>query len=139
MRYYSYLAIIGLGILIMYLHSCTKKNPYDQGRVLYEYHCGNCHLSSGAGIAALIPPLKDADYMDEHWEEMPCIIKYGLNDTILVNGVEFSGEMVGIKELGPVEISNLMNFINYEWNSESKPFITADGVKVLLEGCNRTK
>jgi hypothetical protein len=107
--------------------------------VLYEYHCGNCHLSSGEGIAALIPPLKQADYMDEHWEEMPCIIKYGLSDTILVNGVEFSGEMLGIKELGPVEISNLMNFINYEWNNESKPFITADGVKVLIEDCIKTK
>ncbi len=139
MRYSSYLVVIGLATLTMNLHSCTKGNPYDQGRVLYEYHCGNCHLSSGEGIAALIPPLKQADYMDEHWEEMPCIIKYGLSDTILVNGVEFSGEMLGIKELGPVEISNLMNFINYEWNNESKPFITADGVKVLIEDCIKTK
>lgn len=139
MRYSSYLVVIGLATLTMYLHSCTKGNPYDQGRVLYEYHCGNCHLSSGEGIAALIPPLKQADYMDEHWEEMPCIIKYGLSDTILVNGVEFSSEMLGIKELGPVEISNLMNFINYEWNNESKPFITADGVKVLIEDCIKTK
>ena len=123
----------GLLTALFYLGSCD--NPYDQGKVLYEYHCSNCHLSNGEGIGALIPPLKNADYLEQNWDQLACIIKYGLEDTILVNGVEFNSPMAGIEELGPVEISNLINFINHEWNNGTATFITADGVKDRLESC----
>ena len=129
----KFIWISGMLAALFYLGSCD--NPYDQGRVLYEYHCANCHLSSGEGIGALIPPLKNADYLQQNWDQLACIIKYGIEDTILVNGVEFNGPMAGIKELGPVEISNLINFINHEWNKGNAAFITADGIKDRLESC----
>jgi len=125
---------VGFFTALVYLISCD--NPYDQGRVIYEYHCANCHLSDGSGIGALIPPLKNADYLQENWDQLSCIIKYGLADTILVNGVEFNNPMAAIDELGAVEISNLINYLNHEWNMGNAPFITADGVKEQLEACD---
>ena len=44
--------------------------------------------------------------------------------------------MAGIDELGAVEISNLVNFINHEWNNGNAPFITADGVREVLNSCD---
>jgi mono/diheme cytochrome c family protein len=128
--------LFSLGLLLSLFYASSCDNPYDQGRVLYEYHCANCHLSNGEGIAALIPPLNGADYLKENWIKLPCIIKNGLADTILVNGVEFNNPMAGIDELGAVEISNLVNFINHEWNNGNAPFITADGVREVLNSCD---
>lgn len=134
MKKQNLLWTLGLLTTLLYLGSCD--NPYDQGRVLYEYHCSNCHLSSGEGIAALIPPLKNADYLTENWNQLSCIIKHGLADTIIVNGTEYNNPMAGIEELGSVEISNLINFINHEWNMGKAEFITADGVSQQLENCD---
>lgn len=119
---------------LFYIQSCGD-NPYQQGQVIYEYHCANCHLSSGEGIGQLIPPLKNADYMKENWDQLACIISNGLQDTIMVNGVQYDGVMAGIKDLGPVELSNLINFMNHEWNNQEATFITADEIKQILEEC----
>ena len=127
------LFVFGLFSLV-YIQSCGD-NPYQQGQVIYEYHCANCHLSNGEGIAKLIPPLKNADYMKNNWDQLACIISNGLADTIMVNGVQYEGNMVGVNDLGPVELSNLINFINHEWNNQEAPFITADQIEQILEDC----
>ena len=123
---------------LFYLQSCGD-NPYQQGKVIYDYHCANCHLGSGEGIGQLIPPLKDADYLKAHWAELPCIIRHGLSDTILVNGVQYDGNMAGIKDLGAVELSNLINYMNHEWNEQKEHFITADQIEQILMDCPQTQ
>ena len=123
-----------LAFSLLFLWSC-KENPYEQGEVLYEYHCASCHMSDGSGLGALIPPLADSDYWVEHQQDIPCIIRHGLVDTIIVNGKTYNQPMAGIASLKPVMISNIINFINYNWYDEDT-FVAPQEVETLLEGCN---
>lgn len=91
---------------------------YEQGELLYNKFCGNCHGDDGTGLQQLIPPLAGADFLHLRRDELPCIIKYGLSDTIVVNGVQYSQNMPGVPKLSEFEIQNIINYINNAWGHE---------------------
>lgn len=110
--------------------SC-QETPYVQGKRVYEAMCSNCHMSNGSGLAALIPPLAESDYLTQHQEELPCIIRHGLKDTIQVNGQIYSQEMQGV-ELDDVALHNVINYINNSFgnnNGETRLDITKERLK----------
>lgn len=88
-------------------------------------------MSNGSGLAALIPPLAESDYLTQHQEELPCIIRHGLKDTIQVNGQIYSQEMQGV-ELDDVALHNVINYINNSFgnnNGETRLDITKERLK----------
>ena len=109
-------------------------NPYRDGAYIYGRNCANCHLENGEGLGLLIPPLTDAGYLEKNREKLPCILKYGLKDTIVVNGKTYTEQMAGIPELTPVDITNVLNYITHSWGNEQKIY-QLDEVKNLLEDC----
>lgn len=119
MKYFltGLLAIITLSSLLFVPFSC-KKNIYSQGKVLYEYHCANCHMENGAGLAGLIPPLADSDYLMENQSKLACIIRNGISDTLRVNGFLYEQPMAGVPQLNAVEINNIINYINHAWGND---------------------
>lgn len=113
-----------------------KSNPYIQGERLYTYHCSSCHMSEGEGMAQLYPPLAEADYLDRHAENLPCIIRFGLTDTIIVNGVAFDQPMEGNKALTHAEIANICNYIMHRWHAEELLF-SESNVSLILTSCTK--
>ena len=99
---------------------CCQQNPYRQGERLYEIHCASCHMSDGHGLAKLYPPLVTEDF-SKYALTFSCIVRYGLADTIAVNGSEFSFEMPAIPQLNEVEISNIYNYIIHRWHPSLEP------------------
>ena len=91
-------------------------------------------MEAGQGLKGLYPPIANADYAKTHFKSIPCIIKNGLKGTIAVNGKVYNEEMVAIKELGEVEIANIMNFMNYTWQMEQEYF-SPENVKTVLQNC----
>lgn len=125
--------IVILGAFFVAISRCT--NPYHQGFTLYENYCSNCHMSDGSGLAELIPPLKDADYLVQNKHLIPCIIRYGIRDTLRVNGILYYQEMIGIPELNEVEITNIINYILNRWyKGEEK--MKVNEVSILLKNCS---
>lgn len=116
--------------------TACEQQPYQMGERLYKTHCANCHMDSGEGLAALIPPLAGSDYLTKHRGELACLIRYGLNDTIVVNGKTFSGEMLGNDKLSEIQITNVLNYICQSWGNKAVPF-QFEEVKASLEGCKR--
>lgn len=57
-----------------------------------------------------------------------------MNGKVVVNGVEYEGEMPGVKELTDFEITNLINYINTAWGNDFPP-VTYEMVKRELENC----
>ncbi|MEM9983338.1 MAG: cytochrome c, partial [Bacteroidota bacterium] len=84
----------------------------EQGAVLYEVHCQSCHLEEGDGLRGIIPPLAKADYLQQHQSQLACLIRYGLQDTILVNGKQYRQAMPANETLTDTQISNIINYIN---------------------------
>jgi mono/diheme cytochrome c family protein len=91
-------------------------------------------MDNGAGLGALIPPLAGADYLTSHRNELPCVIRHGLKDTIYVNGQIYAEQMQGIKSLNEIQITNVLNYILQSWGNQGKPF-TLEEVQKALQTC----
>ena len=113
-RYYYFL----LFTAIIYLASC-QYNPYQQGEELYTTYCSSCHMENGLGLKGLIPPLAGADYIQKNEQALACIIRYGLEEKIEVNGRQYQQTMLGIPRLSDVEINNILNYIKNAWGNDN--------------------
>jgi len=125
---------ISLLLWVTFLVISCNNSTYTQGKRMYEVYCQNCHMDDGMGLAKLIPPLANADYLRDNQEMIPCIIYHGQNDTIVVNGVTFTQEMPGEK-YNEVQITNIINYINTAWGNQIEP-VTLDQVKERLAKCD---
>lgn len=132
MKIYS-IHIYGIVAIILITISCSNQN-YNRGKKLYETHCESCHQTDGNGLAKLYPTLNNADYWKENKLKIPCIIRYGIEDTIQVNGVSYSTQMNGIPELTEYEISNIINYIDYTWYENGRK-LKIEEIKTALKNC----
>ena len=130
----SKLFTISLFFVALYLTSCGG-NTYSQGERLYKAHCANCHMDDGTGLAKLIPPLVNSDYLKENQDLIPCILRHGQSGEIIVNGVVYDQEMPGQKYT-EFQINNIINYINSAWGNDY-PVVTIIQTKKRLEDCSK--
>ena len=126
-----FLAVIFASFLIQ----ACKNKTYSQGERLYQAHCANCHMEDGLGLAKLIPPLANSDYLRDNQEIIPCILRHGQKGKIIVNGVHYDQEMPGEKYTA-VQINNMVNYINTAWNNDI-PTVTITQTNKRLENCKK--
>lgn len=116
--------------VLLVLMRCT--GTHESGQRVYEGYCANCHLDDGKGLGALIPPLANSDYLQTNRARLPLIVRYGLQDTIVVNGVTYAEKMAGMPGLNEIQVTNLLNYIGQSWGNKVPPF-TFDEVKKSLD------
>lgn len=113
-----------LGIIGVMAYSCQSDEKiefmryYSAGQELYKTHCQNCHGRNGEGLAALIPPLTDANYFKQHREQLACYVKNGLKLPILVNGKAYNGQMPPAT-LAPVEIAQVLTYVQNSFGNQA--------------------
>lgn len=117
----------------LFLQAC-RQNPYRQGEILYLNFCANCHMEDGRGLAALYPPLAGSDYLTQKDGRLACLIRYGMEGPIEVNGTVYDMEMPGVEQLSPVEITNVINYIHHAWGNELRT-IQLEEVRADLKDC----
>lgn len=115
------------------MYNC-RPNPYREGERLYKSNCANCHMDDGGGLNALIPPLAGADFLKKNREKLPCLLRHGLKDTIVVNGRTYAEEMPGVEALSDIQIVNILNYVNSNWGNQNEPY-RLDEVRNSLEKC----
>ena len=135
MNYKNRWLIFCFAILVISLASCDYQ-PYKQGRNLYNFYCATCHMDDGSGLKGLYPPLAGADYLAENQENLACIIRYGLSDTILVNQKTYNQAMPGVKDLNEVQITNVINYINHAWGNELQ-HVKVEDIEESLIRCQK--
>ena len=113
-----------------------QSSPFQQGEILYENFCANCHMKDGTGLEGNIPPLARADYLAKNPDKLACIIRYGLSDTIKVNGRTYQQPMAGIPQLTYVEITNIINYIHQAWGNELGYYPNSKTTEAL-ENCTK--
>ena len=110
--------------LLNILFSCQNeaeieyKRYFIQGRNIYQNQCKNCHAENGEGLGALIPPLKEADYLRKNKSQLTCIIRNGLKDTIRVNGKTYTSQMPAQTQLAPIEIAEVITYITNSFGNK---------------------
>lgn len=113
----------------------TKLQKYFvAGEQLYKIHCNNCH-ENGQGLAQLIPPLENSDYFASDSSKLICAIKFGLEGSITVNGVEYNQPMPANMKLTNLEIATLTTYIYKEFQNQEK-LILPNTVNTILENCD---
>ena len=134
--------VIGI-VLIMLGLSCHSakddntlkfNNYYRQGEQLYSKHCSNCHQVNGSGLGRVYPPINKSDFMTDNFNKVPCLIKYGIDGELLVNGVSFNQAMPGIPTLTDLEIAELTTYIYNSWE-HSHGLVDVKSVTKILSDC----
>jgi mono/diheme cytochrome c family protein len=131
MKALSVLSIILIGSLL----SCIPSGR-DYGKELYNENCANCHGAEGNGLQKLYPPLKNSDYLIENQKDLACLIRFGSNKPMIVNGITYNDTMPGKPLLSDIDIHNIINYISKNINSELKQ-VKLNEVNDQLMNCNR--
>ena len=131
MKNAKYLAFFSL-LAILFYH-CDSQ-PYKQGANLYRMHCESCHMANGEGLRGLIPPLAQSDFLIKHQDQVACVIRYGMEGPVVVNGQTYETIMAGIPSLTDVQINNIINYINHAWGNDAG-ISNVRTVKEQLEKC----
>ena len=125
-------SFVALLLFLMIFRSCSR--PPQKGKTVYEKNCTSCHGVNGEGFRNLIPPLTDSLFLQEHLDDFVCIVGYGLDKEITVNGVKYTQPMAGLEGLTPTQIANVANYVYGKWGGINKKF-TAKEVEIALANC----
>jgi mono/diheme cytochrome c family protein len=106
---------------------------YRQGEQLFVQHCSNCHQQDGSGLRRIYPPVNASDYIDKNRNEVICLIRFGVADPLVVNGIEFVQPMPGIPSLTDLEIAQIVTYLYNTWSREEGIIEVKDVSKVLRE------
>jgi mono/diheme cytochrome c family protein len=104
-------------------YSCQSESEieymryYTSGQELYKARCQNCHGAQGEGLAALIPPLTDSDYLKKNKTKLACYVQNGLQLPILVNGKAYNGQMPA-SGLAPIEIAQVLTYVQNSFGNK---------------------
>jgi len=116
---------IVLFLLVSFIFlSCSTKSAkfqqyYAQGQALYEKNCSNCHQKNGKGLGLVYPPLASSDYFEKNFNISLCLMKYGKQGDIIVNGKSFNKLMPGVPSLTELEIAEIATYIKNSWGSQN--------------------
>ena len=137
------LKVIGTAFLFLLLARCDNqsakfKQYYAHGEKLYLQHCSNCHQLNGSGLGRLYPPVNTSDYMDKNFEDVICLMKFGKDGVLIVNGQEFNQPMKGISTLSDLEIAEIATYVYNSWSHE-KGIVEVKEVSNILKRCQPTE
>ena len=136
--------ISALSILFVLLYSTLacqsdeeiKRQRYiTEGILIYKNNCANCHQTNGQGVAALYPPIAGSDYLVNK-NSVICLIRYGQQGPIVVNGKRYNRPMPAQLQLSDLEIAELTTYIYNEWGLETT-LTDVKAVKPILEQCRK--
>lgn len=114
--------------------SAKFQQYYLQGQTLYINHCSNCHQKNGTGLGRVYPPLNKSDFMENHFEEVICLMRHGKKGEIIVNGIRYIQGMPGIPTLTDLEIAEITTYIYNTWEHK-RGIVEVKDVSQVLNSC----
>lgn len=123
MRNQIIVSITAVLVLMILISSCSEEEVkyqryFADGSQLYKVHCENCHMKDGSGLANIIPPLTDTTFLSKHRDQLTCYVAYGLKDTIVVNNIEYTGEMPAETHLAAIDIAKVLTYITNSFGNK---------------------
>lgn len=109
----------------------SSGDSYMRGQMLYVDFCVRCHLPDGTGETGLIPPLANADFLQDIQATVQSI-KYGIHGPITVNGVIYNNTMAPMG-LENDEIADVTNYILNSWGNTADVIVTEAYVRGIIE------
>lgn len=125
--------------LVVFLTYCSRRDPklqiyYAEGERLYVKHCSNCHQTNGKGLGMLYPPVDVSDFIDQHENEVICLIKFGRQGEMIVNGKMYNQPMPGVPLLSELEVAEIVTYLHNSWGRE-KGIFEVQRIGAVLQKC----
>ncbi len=125
----SKLYIVSALLLCVILLSDCQQEQFTQGKRIYEVNCSNCHMADGKGLGKMYPAITNSPYLTTLQNELPCLIINGKKGQIMENV-----NMPANKNLTPVGVNNLINYLNHTWGDGS--LANLNEIKAQMEQCD---
>jgi cytochrome c551 len=132
-------------VLLSFASGCGEKRRssdpkfqqyFTQGESLYIKHCSNCHQPTGKGLGRVYPPVDRSDFIDNNRDRVICIIKYGMEGPVWVNGIEYNMAMKGNFSLSELEVAEIATYLLNNW-SRQEGIIEVKEVTTILASCTK--
>jgi len=123
------LSILAIIVSCQNQQQIDLQNYISNGKDIYKAKCQNCHGENGEGLGQLAPPLTDSLFLKANKTRLSCIIKNGLNESIVINGKTYKEKMPAFPELADIDVAQVMVYITnsfgnnqgfYHYNQVSK-------------------
>lgn len=128
----TYLFIVAA--IFAFINNSCEADKYSHGKILYTNFCVNCHGENGENLAELIPPLANSDYLTKNKDNLACLIYYGYQGKMTVNGKEYNQQMPGNPNLNDIDIANIINYINNHFGNNNG-YTPLNEVQEALNNC----
>jgi mono/diheme cytochrome c family protein len=128
-----------LFLVVCLLTSCSGKDMKVQqyaryGEELYIKHCSNCHQRDGKGLGLVYPPVDVSDFIDNNLTKTICLIEYGTQGEMTVNGKSYNKPMPGVPTLTDLEIAQIATYLYNSWG-RNKGIVEVSRVTKVLQEC----
>lgn len=121
-------SIVVVLLLTLVLQSFNQnfdlKESISRGKTVYSVQCASCHMEDGNGLEGVFPTLVKTDYLADK-NRLVKIVSTGLRGPIVVNGVNYDGEMPG-NELTDEQVADVLNYIKNSWGNQDKAVLPAE-------------
>jgi mono/diheme cytochrome c family protein len=107
-----------------------------QGEMLYAKYCANCHQKNGSGLGRVYPPVNQSDFIDNNFEKVVCIIKYGVQGELMVNGKVYNQAMPALPQLSDIEVAEIATYL-YNNFGRDRGIVDVKQATKILEGCSK--
>ncbi|MBS7565209.1 cytochrome c [Mucilaginibacter sp. Bleaf8] len=121
MRYFVVIALLLTGLCALY--ACQNeqeiefKRYFSAGQLVYQTRCQNCHGNEGQGLAALIPPLNDAEFLRNNHSQLVCYLQNGLKGDIIIHNSTYNGHMPA-SGLSPIETAQVITYVQNSFGNQ---------------------
>jgi hypothetical protein len=78
-----------------------------------------------------------SDYVDKNFESVICLMRYGVEGELIVNGKSFNKAMPGIPSLSNLEIAEIATYVYNTWGHQ-RDSIELKDVSRILDNCKQT-
>jgi len=139
MRKYIINSIFLLSVIAVII-SCQNQETIDlqnymsNGKDIYKAKCQNCHGENGEGLGELAPPLTDSVFLKGNKDRLACIMKNGLNETLVVHGKEYKEKMPAFPELADIDVAQVMVYVTNSFGNK-QGFVPYAQVSTQLQNC----
>jgi mono/diheme cytochrome c family protein len=129
-----FFVVIFLSFMACDADETKRKQYFANGAEKYKTHCANCHQENGAGLQKLYPPIAESDYLIKNKKQVICGMRYGMHDTLLVNGQKYTQMMPSNYQLYAIDIAEISTYIYNRWGQE-KVYTDVKEVEKILATC----
>lgn len=95
-----------------------------RGKTIYNSQCASCHMEEGNGIEGVFPTLIKSDYFTDK-NRLVKVVTTGLRGPIVVNGVNYDGEMPAT-DLTDEQVADVLNYVRNSWGNEAKAVLPSE-------------